>query len=49
MLNIKRAASSALLSAACLISALVVAEPAVAQQIPQIGPAVSSRSAPACT
>ena len=37
MLNIKRAASSALLSAACLISALLAAEPAVAQQIPQSG------------
>ena len=37
MLNIKRAASSAALSAALLITALSAAAPAVAQQIPQTG------------
>ena len=37
MLNIKRAASSAALSTALLITALSAASPAVAQQIPQTG------------
>lgn len=37
MLNIKRAASSAALSTALLITALSAATPAVAQQIPQTG------------
>lgn len=37
MLNIKRAASSAALSTALLITALSAAMPAVAQQIPQTG------------
>ena len=37
MLNIKRAASSAALSTALLITALSAAAPAVAQQIPQTG------------
>lgn len=37
MLNVKRAASTVVLSAAFVISALSVAEPAAAQQIPQTG------------